>query len=114
MIDEALLSKMKADAILVNTSRAMVVKREDLWNALKNKKIKGAILDVFDQEPPDELDYKLIHLPHVLATPHIAGATHEVEDHHARIMNENLLNWFVKHNENKSFVANLNDVTKTV
>ncbi len=111
MINESLFSKMKTEAIFVNTSRAMVVKREDLLNALNNKTIKGAILDVFDSEPPDELDYRLIHLPQVLATPHIAGATHEVEDHHADIMNRNLLNWYVGHNEKESFVANLDKVT---
>lgn len=96
MINATLISRMKSDAIFVNTARAAVVKREDLLDALKNKRIRGAILDVFDHEPPDETDYKIIHLPHVLATPHIAGATHEVEDHHAYIMNENLLNWFIK------------------
>ncbi len=114
MINKSLISKMKAEAIFVNTSRAMVVKREDLLSALRNKKIKGAVLDVFDSEPPDELDYKLIHLPQVLATPHIAGATHEVENHHAMIMNRNLLNWYVRHNKKESFVANLEEVVKVV
>ncbi len=112
MIDHSLFSKMKKEAIFVNTSRAMVVNREDLLEILETKKIKGAVLDVFDNEPPDELDYKLIHLPQVLATPHIAGATHEVEDHHAKIMNENLLNWFVKQEENHCFVKNLNSLKK--
>lgn len=110
MINYSLISLMKKDAIFVNTSRAMVVNREDLLNALLNKTIRGAILDVFDAEPPDELDYKLIRLANVLATPHIAGATHEVEDHHARIMNENLLNWYVKDKKGESFIANRNDI----
>ena len=98
MIDKKLFSKMKSDAIFVNTARASVVKREDLLEVLVNKKIRGAVLDVFDNEPPDELDYKLIHLPQVLATPHIAGATIEVEDHHVAIMNERILSW-VKNNK---------------
>lgn len=106
MIDGVLLEKMKKTALFVNTSRAMVVEREALLASLENKKIRGAILDVFDHEPPDELDYKIIHLPQVLATPHIAGATHEVEDHHAAIMNKSLLNWFVEHNGKESFVKN--------
>lgn len=112
MIDIKLLSKMKPEAIFVNTSRAMVVKRDDLLDVLESKKIKGAILDVFDHEPPDEKDYRIIHLPNVLATPHIAGATHEVEDHHAEIMNRNLLSWYVNHEKNKSFVANKNAITQ--
>lgn len=95
MIDKRLLSKMKKDAVFVNTARAVVVKREDLLEVLEQNLIKGAILDVFDNEPPDTVDYKIIHMSNVLATPHIAGATHEVEDHHADIMNRNLSNWFI-------------------
>lgn len=106
MIDGKLLGIMKPGALFVNTSRAMVVKREDLLAVLEQGAIRGAILDVFDKEPPDELDYKIIHLPSVLATPHIAGATFEVEDHHAKIMNTNLVNWFSKTSSGKIFIAN--------
>jgi len=94
MIDKKLIDKMRSDAIFVNTARAAVVNRNDLLEALANKRIRGAVLDVFDNEPPDEVDYRIIHLPNVLATPHIAGATFEVEDHHAHIMNEALLAHF--------------------
>ncbi|HEY4209450.1 MAG TPA: NAD(P)-dependent oxidoreductase [Puia sp.] len=93
MIDAGLFSKMKRDAIFVNTSRAMVVRRADLLAVLEKGAIRGAMLDVFDHEPPDEMDYKIIHHPRVLATPHIAGATFEVEDHHADIMNGALFSW---------------------
>src|SRR5690606_16263372 len=93
MINKDLISLMKPESIFVNTSRAVVVKREDLLDALESRKIKGAIIDVFDHEPPDELDYKIIRLPQVLATPHIAGATHEVEDHHVEILNKKLIQW---------------------
>ncbi len=94
MIDKSLISKMRKDAVFVNTARASVVKRDDLLYALENKLIRGAVLDVFDHEPPDEKDYKMVNLPNVLATPHIAGATHEVEDHHVVIMNGKVLRWF--------------------
>lgn len=93
LIDEDLLSKMKSDALFVNLSRAVVIDREALLAILEKEKIRGAVLDVFDHEPPDELDNALIHLPNVLATPHIAGATFEVEDHHVTILNEQLLSW---------------------
>lgn len=96
MINKSLISRMKANAIFVNTARASVVKREDLLYALENNLIRGAVLDVFDHEPPDEIDYRIINHPNVLATPHIAGATHEVEDHHVDIMNHNILTWFVQ------------------
>jgi D-3-phosphoglycerate dehydrogenase len=84
MIDKSLISRMKPDAIFVNTARASVVKRDDLLDAIENNKIRGAVLDVFDFEPPDDKDYRLINHPNVLATPHTAGATHEVEDHHVK------------------------------
>jgi len=93
MIDKSLFSLMKTDAIFVNTARASVVKREDLLDVLINKKIRGAVLDVFDHEPPDETDYQIIQLDNVLATPHIGGATYEVETRHVSIMNEHLLKW---------------------
>lgn len=93
MIDNKLIDRMSKNAIFVNTARAAVVDREALLDAVKNDRIRGAILDVFDQEPPDEIDYALIRHPHVLATPHIAGASFEVEDHHVRIMNDQLKKW---------------------
>ena len=96
MIDQKLISLMKKDAIFVNTARASVVVREDLCFALENKLIRGAILDVFDHEPPDATDNRIINLPNVLATPHIAGATDEVEDHHVEILNHKILNWFAE------------------
>lgn len=94
MIGKSLLRSMKKDAIFVNTARAAVVNRADLLEVLEQRSIRGAVLDVFDHEPPDATDYKIIHLANVLATPHIAGATFEVEDHHAAIMNDVLLKYF--------------------
>lgn len=106
MIDQRFFELMKRDSIFVNTARAVVVNRNDLYSMLSQHKIKGAILDVFDNEPPDELDYKIIDLPNVLPTPHIAGATHEVEDHHVRILNEVLVEWFVQGNRSADRLAN--------
>src|SRR5690606_26655915 len=99
MIGGELFSLMKPDAIFVNTARAVVVDRHSLLEAIENGRIRGAILDVFDHEPPDETDYRLIRHPNVLATPHIAGATHEVEDHHVDIMNQVLNEYFGKQNQ---------------
>ena len=106
LINKSLISLMKQDAIFVNTARAVVVNREDLLDALENNRIRGAILDVFDHEPPDATDYKIIHRDNVLATPHIAGATFEVEDHHADIMNNALKAWFIDENKNIKQLAN--------
>ncbi|MGW8460326.1 2-hydroxyacid dehydrogenase [Bacillus atrophaeus] len=93
LISKTYFDLMKKDAVFVNTSRAVVVNREDLLAVLKQNKIRGAILDVFYNEPPESSDYELISLPNVLATPHLAGATYEVEDHHVAIMNGALKKW---------------------
>jgi D-3-phosphoglycerate dehydrogenase len=106
LINKSLFSLMHEDALFINTARASVVDRSAMYDVLSKKKIKGAILDVFDNEPPDELDYKIIDLPNVMATPHIAGATFEVEDHHVRIMNEVLIDWFVNGNKNPEKLYN--------
>ncbi|HEX8038110.1 MAG TPA: NAD(P)-dependent oxidoreductase, partial [Chryseosolibacter sp.] len=94
MIGRNLLRKMKKGSIFVNTARAVVVNRDDLLEIVEEGHIRGAVLDVFDHEPPDATDYRIIHHPNVLATPHIAGATFEVEDHHAAIMNAALFKHF--------------------
>jgi len=106
IIDYSLLSKMRSNAIFVNTARAVVVKRNDLLQVLEEGTIRGAILDVFDHEPPDEIDYKLIDHPNVLATPHIAGATFEVEDHHVTILNKTLVDWYVENKRTGARLAN--------
>jgi D-3-phosphoglycerate dehydrogenase len=106
LIDYSLLSKMKPNAIFVNTARAVVVKRNDLLRVLEEGAIRGAILDVFDQEPPDEIDYKIIDHPKVLATPHIAGATFEVEDHHVAILNKTLADWYLENKRTGARLAN--------
>ena len=100
MIDKKYLDLLQPNSIFVNTARATVVNRDDLLQIIDEGKIRGAVLDVFYNEPPDEIDYKMILHKNVLATPHIAGATYEVEDHHAFIMNNNLKEYF--HNGNKS------------
>lgn len=113
MIDKKYLSLLKSDAIFVNTARATVVNRQDLLDVIVHNKIRGAVLDVFYNEPPDEIDYKMILSKNVLATPHIAGATHEVEDHHAFIMNNNLREFFHKGNKDIRQLVNKGILEKT-
>jgi len=73
MIGYEELSKMKKTAYLINTSRGANVDEDALVRALKEKKLAGAALDVWDPEPPKP-DNPLLKMPNVIATPHI-GAT---------------------------------------
>jgi glyoxylate reductase len=73
LISKDTLSKMRANAYLVNTSRGQVVDEAALVEALQDKKIAGAALDVFENEP--EVNPGLLGRKDVILTPHISSAS---------------------------------------
>ena len=75
MVNEEFLQKMKPTAYLINNSRGPVVNQKALKNALQGKIIAGAALDVFDSEPPDDIEF--LDLPNLMVTPHIGGSANE-------------------------------------
>lgn len=83
LVDKSFLDKMKKDALLVNTARGPIVCEDDLIEALKNKEIGGACLDVFTSEPLS-LDSELRALKNVILTPHTAGMPDGTKFHEAR------------------------------
>jgi phosphoglycerate dehydrogenase-like enzyme len=76
LITKKELNMMKKTSFLINTSRGSIINENDLVEALKDEKIAGAGLDVFDKEPLPQ-DHKLRFLPNTLLLPHIGYVTAE-------------------------------------
>ncbi len=75
ILNKEMISKMKPTAYIINCSRGGTVDEEALYNALKNGKIAGAGIDVFEKEPPQ--NNPLLALENVVLTPHLGANTNE-------------------------------------
>ncbi len=76
LVSRELIARMKPTAYLVNTSRSALVDERALTEALRERRIAGAALDVFDKEPPGA-DYPLVQLDNVTIAPHMAGGSND-------------------------------------
>jgi phosphoglycerate dehydrogenase-like enzyme len=83
VINARALALMKPTAFLINTARGGVVNEPDLYDALKAKRIAGAGLDVFEEEPPE--GSPLLTLDNVVLTAHAAGVDMQSRDDMARL-----------------------------
>lgn len=90
LIGERELALMKPTSVLINASRGGTVDEQALYQALVEKRIWAAGLDVFQQEPVP-LDHPLLSLPNVVALPHIGSATYETRNRMARLAAENII-----------------------
>ena len=77
MISTREFNMMKDGVMLIDCSRGGVVDQEALYQALVSGKVKGAALDVFEDEPPE--NSKLLTLNNVIATPHVGAQTYEAQ-----------------------------------
>lgn len=96
MVDEHLLSLMKSNSVFINSSRSAVVDNDALYELVSFKKIRGAILDVLDTEPPTTKDARVADIPNILLTPHIYGASHQVVDHQSEIITRSIIEYLEK------------------
>lgn len=90
LITEKELKLMKKTSFIINTSRGECIKEFDLVEALKNKEIAGAALDVFEFEP--KITEALKFFDNVILTPHIGSATFETRGKMVEIACQNLIN----------------------
>ena len=77
MIGAKEIGKMEKTAVLINTARGPIVDSKALAEALKEGRLAGAGVDVFEQEPPVPSDHPLFSAPNTIVTPHAAFATKE-------------------------------------
>jgi D-3-phosphoglycerate dehydrogenase len=103
MIGKKELSLMKKTAYLINTARGALVDEKALYEALKNKEIAGAAVDVYSEEPPST-DFPLFKLDNVVVTPHIAAYTKEAISRMDQIVAEDIVRFFC--GERPLYVAN--------
>ena len=96
--------KMKKNCVVINTSRGGIINERDLFWALKNNKIHGAGIDVYETEPP-ETNNPLFKLDNIVLSPHNAALTLECRKRMSIETCENIINYL----ENKSSL-NLNNI----
>jgi glyoxylate reductase len=93
LIDNRRLQLMKRTAFLINNSRGPVVDERALYEALREGKIAGAGLDVFEEEPTPA-DNPLLTLDNVVVAPHISSASVQTRSKMAEMVAENLVTFF--------------------
>ena len=102
MIDEKEFKKMKNTAFIVNCARGGIIDENALYNSLKEGKIRGAALDVYENEPPK--NSPLLTLDNIVFTPHIGASTKEAQIRAGTITAEQVLK--VLKNEKPDFCVN--------
>ena len=107
MIDEAQIAAMKPGSVLINASRGTVVRIEPLAQALRQKKLLGAAIDVFPVEPrsnKDVFESPLREFDNVILTPHVGGSTMEAQENIGVEVAEKL----VKYSDNGTSTSSVN------
>ncbi len=93
LIGEKELQLLKPTTILINTARGAIVDYKSLAVVLKNKKIAGAAIDVYEKEPPLDKNHPLFEAPNVVLLPHIGYATKEAIELRGEIVIDNINKW---------------------
>jgi phosphoglycerate dehydrogenase-like enzyme len=100
LIGKERIAMMKPSAVLINTARGPVVDNEVLAEALKEGRLAGAGIDVYEVEPPIPAGHPLFDAPNTVLAPHIAFATEEAIERRAEITFKNIEKWLEGNPEN--------------
>jgi phosphoglycerate dehydrogenase-like enzyme len=109
MFSKPLFDVMKPSAFVINASRGPVVNERDLIEALQKRKIAGAGLDVFNDEPLDPAS-PLLTMENVFATPHVGGATRQNVEAVGKIVADNIRR--LEQGRPLLYCVNLNDLPR--
>jgi phosphoglycerate dehydrogenase-like enzyme len=89
MLDAKMLCNLRSDAVLINMARGGIIDEQALADMLKKGRLRGAALDVFEEEPlPESSD--LWKVPNLIITPHLAGIMPDYLDRVLEIFTDNL------------------------
>jgi D-3-phosphoglycerate dehydrogenase len=91
LLDEAAFKMMKRGVRIVNCARGGIIDESALYEAIKKKKVAGAALDVFSQEPP--VNNPLLDLPQVIATPHLGASSEQAQKNVAVAIAEQMVDY---------------------
>ena len=94
MINKDSLAGMRKDAVIINTGRGGLINEDDLIEALLEKRISGAVLDVLAVEPPIA-NNRLLHLKNVMVTPHMAWRSKEARNNLIKMVAKNINNFAI-------------------
>ncbi len=94
LINRAAFEKMKPGVMVINCARGGIVNESDLYEAIKEGKVAGAALDVFETEPPKDLP--LLQLDQVICTPHLGASTREAQTNVAVAVAEQIIDFLKK------------------
>lgn len=102
LLNAEAFTKLKKGAFVIHAARGGIVDEAALLAALENGTVRGAALDVFEQEPPPG-NHPLIHHPRVISTPHLGASTAEAQERVAFEIAEQALDYFL-HNKTDNVV----------
>jgi D-3-phosphoglycerate dehydrogenase len=89
LVNRGILAHLKPSAYIINTARAAIMDYDALTELLQTRRIAGAALDVYPSEPLSGND-PLRSLDNVLLSPHLAGASTDIQAHHSRMITNDI------------------------